>query len=451
VELAYRWSDFPQKRTNHRRNGTSTVASGLLELPLRVGGRMNDVLDAVVIGAGWAGLGVSHGLGHSGISHVVLERGRIGETWRTQRWDSFRFNIPRVLTVMPGDRYDGSDPEGAMTCDEFVDMLESYVSRHGLPVHTGESVAEVTPAGAGGYLVRTPGRTLVARNVVVASGSLNRPRRPALALQIPPFVRQIDASDYRSPAALGTGAVLVVGSGQSGGQIAKDLSDAGRQVYCATSRIGRIPRRYRGRHPALWLVDMGALDVRREAFVLPSGAIPARALQGAVETLSLQSLSAQGVVLLGRVVSADGKVLTFSDDVAENIRFADENSAQVRGRIDDYIARNGIDAPPATDDPAEVVPPKIPSPPITSLDLETSGIGTIVWCTGFDGDFSWLRVPGAIGADQQPSHVDGIGAAGGVYFPGLDFASTRKSETILAIANESRTIVGHILGRLDRA
>lgn len=262
---------------------------------------MSDVLDAVIIGAGWAGLGISHGLARSGISHVVLERGRIAETWRTQRWDSFHFNISQVLTVMPGDTYDGSDPEGALTRDEFVGMLESYVSRNSLPVHTGEAVTAVTPDGADGYRVRTPSRTLTARNVVVASGSLNRPKRPLVSQQIPPFVRQIDASDYRSAGALETGAVLVVGAGQSGGQIAKDLSDAGRQVFFATSKIGRIPRRYRGRDVALWLVDFGMLDVRREEFVLPSGAIPARPLQGALETISLQSLSAQGVVLLWKV------------------------------------------------------------------------------------------------------------------------------------------------------
>jgi putative flavoprotein involved in K+ transport len=411
---------------------------------------MSDVLDVVVIGAGWAGLGISHGLRRSGISHVVLERGRIGETWRSQRWDSFRFNIPRVLTVMPGDRYDGSDPEGAMTRDEFVSMLEDYVSRNGLPVHLGESVTEVTPDGPGCYRVKTETRTLTARNVVVASGSLNRPKRPAVSQQIPPSVRQIDTSDYRSATALEAGAVLVVGAAQSGGQIAKDISDAGRQVYFATSKIGRLPRSYRGRHLALWMVESGALEVRRKDFVLPSGEIPARPLQGAVETLSLQLLSAQGVVLLGKLAGADGTLLTFTGDVAENIRFADENSAAVRKRIDDHIARNGIAAPPATDDPAEVVAPKLPSPPITSLDLEASGISTIVWCTGFDGDFSWLRVPGALGADGQPSHVDSIGAASGVYFAGLDFASTRKSGTILASADESRAIVGHILGRLGQ-
>ncbi len=242
----------------------------------------------------------------------------------------------------------------------------------------------------------------------------------------------------------------MVGSGQSGGQIAKDIAEAGREVFLATSKLGRIPRRYRGRDMALWVVDCGLLDVRREEIILPSGAAPARPLQGALETISLQSLSAQGVILLGRLAGVEGNTLTFSDDVAENIRQGDENSATLRGKIDDYIARNGIAAPPATDDPAEVVPPRIPSPPITSLDLAARGVSTIVWCTGFDGDFSWLKVPGAIGTDQQPRQVDSIGGASGVYFAGLDFASTRRSGTILASSDEARLIVGHILGRLGR-
>ena len=190
------------------------------------------------------------------------------------------------------------------------------------------------------------------------------------------------------------------------------------------------------------------MDIRREDFVLPSGAIPARSLQGALETISLQSLSAQGVVLLGRLAGADGTALTFTGDVAENVRFADENSAELRRKIDEYIARTGIAAPPATDDPAEAVAPTIPSPPITSLDLETIGISTIVWCTGFNGDYSWVRIPGAIGADQQRLQVDGIAATSGVYFAGLDFGSTRKSGTILSSIDESRTIVGHIKQRL---
>ena len=201
---------------------------------------------------------------------------------------------------------------------------------------------------------------------------------------------------------------------------------------------------------ARWAVDGRLLDAPRESFVLPSGAVPARALQGALETISLQSLRASGVVLLGKVEGAEGTALTFSADVAGNIRFADEASAALRQRVDDYIAQAGIEAPAATDDPAEIVAAKLPSPPLTSLDLKESGIGTVIWCTGFDGDFSWLRIAGATGADQQPLHANGIGAVSGLYFPGLDFASTRKSGTILAAAEEASAMVAHILGRLGR-
>jgi putative flavoprotein involved in K+ transport len=409
-----------------------------------------DILDVVVIGAGWAGLSVSHGLGVADVPHVVLERARIAETWRSQRWDSFLFNLPRVLSMMPGDRYEGSEPEGAMTRDEFVALLEDYAARHRLPVHLGETVVEVTGDAADGFVVRTATREIGARNVVVASGSLNRPKRPALSTKIPSSLTQIDASSYRSAAALKPGAVLVVGSGQSGGQIAKDLSDNGREVFLATSKTGRLARHYRGRLLAFWLVEAGFLDQPREEFVLPSGAAPARSLQGALETLSLQKLSAEGVMLLGKLEGADGMVLTFADDAAANVRFADEAAAALRSRVDAYIARACIAAPAATDDPAEVVAAQLPSPPITSLDLEARDVRTIIWCTGFEGDFSWLKVPGAVRADQQPNHMGGIGVAGGLYFPGLDFASTRKSGTILAAGEEARSMVAHMLERLVR-
>jgi putative flavoprotein involved in K+ transport len=191
------------------------------------------------------------------------------------------------------------------------------------------------------------------------------------------------------------------------------------------------------------------LEQRREEFVLPSGAVPARNLQGALETLSLQGLSAQGVTLLGRLEGVDGMVLAFGEDAAANVNFADEAAAALRGRVDDYIARKGIAAPPATDDPAEVAAAQFPSPPITSLNLAAHDIRTVIWCTGFDGDFTWIKVPGALTADRQPNHVNGIGA-GGLYYPGLDFAVTRKSGTILAAAEEASTMVAHICERLGR-
>ena len=408
-----------------------------------------DILDALVIGAGWAGLGVSHALTRAGLHHRVLERGRIGETWRTQRWHSFRMNTPNVHTVMPGDRYNGPDPEGALTCDEFVALLEDFAERNDLPVEPDTPVTELNRNQENGaYRLTTPRGTLQARNVVIASGNLNRPLRPAWAPTLPHSLCQIDASDYRSAAVLQAGAILVVGSGQSGGQIAEDLAQAGRAVFLATSQVGRARRRYRGRDIMIWLVQCGLFDIPRKQFMQPSGRIAARPLFGALHTISLQSLSAQGVVLLGRFTGVEGDgQLAFADDLEEHIRFADEASANMTRQIDEYIARAGIDAPMAEPDPAETVAPRLPNPSIRSLDVTECGITTVIWCTGFKGEFSWVRLPGVLGAQGQPVHEDGVTALPGVYFAGLDFASTRKSGTILAVADETARLVEHITGR----
>ena len=221
---------------------------------------MDRPLDAAVIGAGWAGLGVSYVLAKAGLSHRVLERGRIGETWLTQRWDSFHLNTPKFLAVMPGDRYEGPDPEGFYTRDEFVALLEDYARRCRLPVATNTPVTALTRDGkAGVYRLITPAGELTARAVVIASGSLNRARRPEVARALPPGLLQIDTSVYRSPDALPAGAVLVVGSAQSGGQIAEDLAMAGRVVFLSTGRTGRKPRRYRGRDVSFWEQESGLI------------------------------------------------------------------------------------------------------------------------------------------------------------------------------------------------
>jgi putative flavoprotein involved in K+ transport len=407
-----------------------------------------DIVDAVVIGGGWAGLGVSHALARVGLSHRVLERGRIGETWRAQRWDSFRMNTPNIQTVMPGDHYNGPDPEGVLSRDEFVALLENFAGRNRLPVETHAPVTELARSEENGtYRVTTARGTLQARNVVIASGNLNCPQRPVWAASLPRDLCQIDASDYRSAATLNCGAVLVVGSGQSGGQIAEDLVEQGRTVFLATSRVGRAPRRYRARDIMIWLVQSGLFDLPRKEFMEPSGRIAPRPLLGATHTISLQSLSAQGVVLLGRFTGVERTgVLSFSDDLGEHIREADVASANIKRQIDEYIARAGIEAPPAEPDPAELVAACLANPPIHSLDVVACGITTVIWCIGFKGDFSWVRLPGVLDAQGQPVHDDSV--ATGLYFAGLDFASTRKSGTILAIAEEARRIAKHIAGRL---
>ena len=399
-----------------------------------------DVLDAVVVGAGWAGLGVSHALAGKGIRHRVFERGRIGETWRTQRWDSFRMNTPNLLTVMPGDKYDGPDPEGVMTRDAFVALLGDFAGRHALPVEAGTSVTNLTEEREDGvFRVTTSRDSVLARVAIVAAGSLNVPKRPASAVALPSGLNQLDASDYRSAAALSEGAVLVVGSAQSGGQIAEDLAVAGRTVLLATSRVGRLPRTYRGRDIAIWLVESGLFDMPRKDAT-------ARPTLGAQHTISLQSLSVQGVVLLGRFAGVEGGRLRFEDDLKESIRFADEAATEVRRQIDAYIQRAGIDAPLAEPDPAETVAARLPRPPILALDPTGRGLKTVIWCTGFQGDFRWIRLPGALDSSGQPVHRDGVARLPGLYFAGLDFAFTRRSGTILAIAEEAARLADHIVG-----
>ena len=409
---------------------------------------MDRPFDAAVIGAGWAGLGVSYELAKAGLSHRVLERGRIGETWLTQRWDSFCLNTPKFHAVMPGDRYDGPDPEGFYTRDEFVAILEDYAKRYRLPVATNTPVTALTCDGnAGIYRLITPAGEITARAVVIASGSLNRPRRPETARALPPGLLQIDTSDYRCPDALPAGAVLVIGSAQSGGQIAEDLAIAGRVVFLSTGRTGRKPRRYRGRDVVFWERESGLYDIPRKDFVGPDGRLPVRPLVGARHTISLQSLSAQRVVLLGRFTGVSNGRLTFADDVCENIRIGDEAAAKTRRHIDDHIARHGFDAPPATDDLAETVAPRLANPPILSLDPSEHHLTTVIWCTGFEGDYSFVQVPGVLNARGQPLEQEGLTEAPGLYFAAVDFSSTRKSGLIAGIAEEAQRLVGHIVAR----
>jgi putative flavoprotein involved in K+ transport len=342
--------------------------------------------------------------------------------------------------MLPGDSYDGPDPWGAITHNEFVAYLEGYAQRHRLPVTTQTPVKELTRSD-GVFRVATARETLSTHNVVIATGNQNRPIRPPTSMDLPAGLRQSDSCSYRNAAELEDGAVLVVGSGQSGGQIAEDLVMAGRSVFLATSRNGRWVRHYRGAHMLNWLTLSGLLDVPRSELILPSGKLPARALAGATHTISLQSLSAQGVVLLGRFRGAENGSLMFGDEVEEHIRFADEASANTKRLIDEYIERAGLEAPPADDDVAETVHPLLPDPPIHSIGWIESGIRSVVWCTGFTGDFLWVQLPGALDASGQPIHVDGIGVIPGLYFAGLDFGSTRKSGTIPAIAEEAGRLV----------
>ncbi len=404
---------------------------------------MTEGASVIVVGAGQCGLAVSYYLQQAGVPHRVLERGRIGETWRTQRWDSFRMNTPNVLTVMPGSAYEGPDPEGFMTSRDFLAHLEAFAARHALPVETDSPVRELSrETGSDLYRVVTPRETILTRNVVLAGGGENRPRLPVLAGSLASGLRQLHSADYRNPAALPAGAVLVVGTASSGIQIAADLLDAGREVYLATCRATRLPRRYRGRDIILWRFESGFLDQP------PQPDAPAVRLQvTANRALSLPSLAARGVVLLGRFTGVEGPRFTFGDDLEENIRIAEEGARTTRAAVEDYIVGAGIEAPPAEPDPAEAAAAQLPDPPIRVLDPTKVGITSVIWCTGFGADFSWVTMP-AFDAQGAPVHEQGISTTcPGLFFLGLPWLSARKSALVAGVADDARRIAGLIAAR----
>jgi putative flavoprotein involved in K+ transport len=417
-----------------------------------------DGLGAIVVGGGQAGLAVTYHLQRLGVEHLVLERGRIGESWRTQRWDSFTMNTPNWMNGLPGADYDGGDPEGFMGRDEWVDRLERYVTRFGLPVRTGVGVTGLAAADGDGFAVRTDAphlETIAARAVVVASGPLQAPKAPAAAKGLHPAIPGIHAADYRDAAALPPGAVLVVGSAQSGCQIAEDLLDAGRRVYLSAGRTGRVPRRYRGRDILEWWRDTGILDQRPETLEDPSARFaPQPQISGIGprgHSLSLQHLAGRGVTLLGRWQGTEGGRLTFTDTVGEAVRFADERSAATKKGIDDYIAAHGLEAPAPEDDPGDRPhpdPASLHSP--ATLDVRREGIGSVVWCIGFTADYSWIDLP-ACDENGAPIHHGGVSPVPGLYFTGLPWMSRRKSALIYGAAEDAGRIAGHVAEHLRPA
>jgi putative flavoprotein involved in K+ transport len=407
-------------------------------------------LDTVIVGAGQAGLGASYFLQRDGRRHVVYERGRIGESWLSQRWDSFRLNTLNFMNVLPGLPYDGTEPDGFEGQDELVGYFQRYVEHFQLPVRTGTAVAAIERAEKGeGFIVktRTGGQaeeSVSSRSVVVASGIQHRPKFPPIRSRIPGEVTQLHTADYRSATALPPGAVVVVGSGQSGCQIAEDLLSAGRTVYLCTSKVGRAPRRHRGRDLLEWWIDMKHLDVTLAS--LEDQSI-SRAAQPQISglgrhghTVSFQQLAREGVVILGRLLDVDAGTLLLSDEAAAHVRFADEFSQRLKDGVDAYLERAGITPPPLEDDPADAPDPQAGCvSPLRRLSLREAKVSAVIWATGFTGDFSWIHLP-ALDAEGQPIHEQGISPVRGLYFIGFPWLASRKSGIIYGIEEDARHI-----------
>lgn len=405
-------------------------------------------LKAVVIGAGQSGLGVSYFLKQAGVGHRVLERGRVGESWRSQRWDSFGMNTPNAITVMPGGLRPGVDPEGFMTGREFVGLLDDFVASHGLAVETETPVLKLTRDNeAGAYLLETPCETILAENVVLASGSQNHPQVPALAGALPSELHQLHSADYRTPAQLPPGAVLVVGAASSGLQIAEDLLDAGRKVYFATSGAARLPRRYRGRDISAWRLESGFLHGRPEHDGGTAAPRPVPLQLSASPALSLPTLSNRGAILLGHFAGARSGTLIFADDVNQNLQANEAGARAARAGVDAYISSSGLHAGADEPDPAEAVQAIVPCPPILELDPRDAGLGSVIWCTGFSYDFSWVDLP-ILGPNGAPAHSRGESTScPGIFFVGLPLQSARKSTLVLGVEDDALWIARRVAAR----
>lgn len=416
------------------------------------------MLDTVIVGAGQAGLGVSYFLQQHGIKHIVFERGRIGESWLTQRWDSFRLNTSNLRNTLPGLPYDGPEADGFSRIETLVNYFQGYVDRFQLPVRAGVTVISVERADdQESFIVSTRTEdgheeSVASRSVVVASGIQRVPRIPALHAKLPPEILQLHTADYRNPQGLPQGAVVVVGSGQSGCQITEDLLAAGRTVYLCTSKVGRVPRRYRGRDLIEWWVDTKFWDVTYAS--LQDKSI-SRASQPQISgigryghTVSLQHLASQGVTILGRLLDIQSGTLILGDEAAAHVHFADEFSQRVKNDIDAYLVGQNITPSPPEDDPADV--PDLEAQcvsPLRQLALKESNIGTVIWATGFTGDFHWINLP-ILDEQNKPIHERGVSRERGLYFVGFPWLSSRKSGIIYGVAEDAHFIANAIREQL---
>ena len=407
---------------------------------------MTTRLNTVVVGGGQAGLSVSHYLTTHAVEHVVLEQADLpGDAWRSHRWDSFTLNTPRWQSRVPGVRYGEDDPNGFMPKQEVVAHLEQLASR--LPVRTHARVASITSDQRGNYVVKIDGgETITARNVVVATGLYQTPKIPRLACDFPSKMRQLHSDTYRNPQQLLPGAVLVVGSAQSGAQIAEELYEAGRKVFLATGRAGRTPRRYRGKDANWWFAKMGQYD--RTVGELPSpkakfaGKPHISGTKGG-HTINLHQFARDGVTLLGRLEGVKGGVVKLKGDLYDNLAAADRAETELVKAIDAYVARTGIVAPEET---LPVLRHGFDQHILTELDLNAAGITNVIWATGYGFDFSLVKLPVTDG-DGFPIQTRGVSAFPGLFFVGLPWLHTAKSGLIYGLSEDARYVADRVAER----
>jgi putative flavoprotein involved in K+ transport len=400
-------------------------------------------IDTVVVGGGQAGLAISYYLSQEGRDHVVLERAAaVANAWRNQRWDSFTLVTPNFQVRMPGAEYKGNDPYGFMSLAEVVKYFDDYVKRFKLPVHCEVEVFSVEKLG-GEYLVLTSEGTYIADNVVVATGLYQSPKIPKFCAALPGDVLQIHSMDYRNPQSLPEGAVLIVGTGQSGAQIAEELYQSGKRTYLSIGSAGRVPRRYRGRDINDWFTRIGMFDTKVQELKSPQAKFaphPQISGKNGGESLNLHQFARDGVVLLGHVRGARAGHLIIAPDLEETLAKVDQFEIDALKTVDDYISRKGLSAPPETvaqlrDGYSQEV--------ITELNLKASGISTVIWATGYAFDFSLVKLP-VFDADGYPVQTRGVTGYNGLYFLGMPWLHSRRSGILFGVGDDAAYLAEHI-------
>ena len=391
----------------------------------------------VIVGGGQSGLSLSHCLQQRGIDHLVIEKRSLVHSWRTQRWDSFCLVTPNWQCDLPGWPYKGTDPHGFMVKDEINAWLAGFVEQVQAPAIEGVTVNKVSRAGeADRYTVDTSAGQFTADQVVVASGGYHKPVIPRMAERLPAGIVQYHSAQYRNPEQFPAGAVLVVGCGQSGSQIAEDLHLAGREVFVATGNAPRCARFYRGKDAVDWLADMKYYDMPVTAHPLREGVRDNtnHYLTGrdGGRDIDLRAFANEGMELYGLLTGIEGDTLQFQPNLREHLDHADKIYNGINASIDKYIEANGIDAPP----PERYAPVWEPKEERTSLSLRASGITSVVWCIGFLPDFAWVDAP-VFNGKGEPVHLRGVTHQAGLYFLGLPWLHTWGSGRFSGVARDA--------------
>lgn len=398
--------------------------------------------DTLVVGAGQAGIAMSEHLGAHGIPHLVVEKNRVAEAWRTGRWDSLVANGPAWHDRFPNLTFEDTEPDGFPGKQSVADYMERYARMIDAPLRTGvEVLAARRNEGRPGFTVETSNGVIEAINIVAATGAFQHPVMPPVVPQSED-VGQLHSFHYKNPEQLADGAVLVVGAGSSGAQIADELNRAGRKVYLSVGPHDRPPRAYRGRDFCWWLGVLGLWDIAAQEPGKEHVTISVSGAYGG-QTMDFRRLALEGVTLLGLTEACRDGTVTFGDDLRDNIAAGDASYLQMLDLADAYVSRNGLDLPHEPQARKMLQDPTCLTNPIRSLDLKAEGVSTIIWATGFRQDFSWLKVD-AFDAAGKPLHQRGVSAEPGVYFLGLPWQSRRGSTFIWGVWHDAKHVADQI-------